>query len=174
MEPTITKQSHGYRLECEVLVPRRREEVFAFFADCRNLELLTPDELRFRILTPNAHETHEGLRIDYRLSLHGIRFRWQSEIPVWDPPVRFVDVQVRGPYRRWIHEHRFRETDGGTLVSDRVDYDVLGGGLVNGWLVAPQLRRIFAYRRERLLEALTAPSGTAPIRALTPHAEACR
>lgn len=154
MEPTITKRERGYRLESEILVPRARDEVFAFFSDCRNLERLTPEELRFRILTPNAHETRAGMRIDYRLSLHGIPFRWQSEIPVWEPPLRFVDVQRRGPYRSWVHEHRFREAEGGTLVSDRVDYEVFGGDLVNSLFVTPQLRRIFEFRKERLLEAL--------------------
>jgi ligand-binding SRPBCC domain-containing protein len=91
-----------------------------------------------------------GTLIDYRLRLFGAPVRWRTEITVWEPPCRFVDVQVRGPYRQWIHEHRFEERVGGTWMRDRVDYAVPGGwleSLVDRWLVAPQLRVIFDYRK---------------------------
>ena len=91
-----------------------------------------------------------GSRIDYRLRLHGIPLRWQSEITVWEPPFRFVDVQIRGPYRAWIHEHSFEPRDGATLMRDYVQYAVRGGPLVRRLFVGPDLDRIFMYRRCRL------------------------
>jgi ligand-binding SRPBCC domain-containing protein len=154
MSIRITSREGGYRLEAETTIPRSREEVFRFFSDCRNLELLTPRELEFRILTADPYPTRSGLLIDYRLKLHGIPFRWQSEITAWDPPLRFVDEQKRGPYRRWVHEHRFTEGEGGTVVSDRVDYVAPGGPLIHRWFVEPKLRRIFEYRAQQLKDAL--------------------
>ena len=77
--------------------------------------------------------------------------RWQGEITAWDPPKRFVDEQRRGPYRLWIHEHCFREKDGGTVVEDSVRYAALGGALINRLIVRPDLERIFDYRHRRLL-----------------------
>ena len=62
----------------------------------------------------------EGLIIDYRLSLYGVPIPWRTRIDVWEPGVRFVDRQVRGPYRVWVHEHRFEAVEGGTRVMDRV------------------------------------------------------
>jgi len=82
--------------------------------------------------------------------LRGIPLRWQSEISVWDPPRRFVDRQTKGPYSLWVHEHVFADHDCGTIVGDRVEYAVPGGRLVQRWLVAPDLERIFAFRRQRL------------------------
>lgn len=128
------------------------EEVFAFFSDARNLEVLTPPWLRFRILTPEPIELSTGTLLDYELKLHGFPVRWQSEITAWEPPRRFVDEQRRGPYRLWIHEHRFEPRDSGTLAQDRVRYSVFGGALVNRFLVEPDLRRIFAFRQQKLLE----------------------
>ena len=93
-----------------------------------------------------------GTRIDYRLRLHGIPLRWTSDITTWEPPFRFVDEQVRGPYRIWIHEHTFEEKPGGTVVRDNVRYSVLGGALVNRVFVRPDLRKIFGYRHARLRE----------------------
>lgn len=93
-----------------------------------------------------------GTRLDYRLKLHGIPLRWQSEITLWEPPERFVDVQRRGPYRSWVHEHLFEEREQSTVVRDRVRYSVPGGALVNRFLVAPDLERVFAYRHRKLLE----------------------
>ena len=65
-----------------------------------------------------------GVRIDYRLKLHGIPLQWQSEISRWDPPSTFVDEQRKGPYRRWVHTHTFADERGGTRVGDSVDFEV--------------------------------------------------
>ncbi|MCU0308886.1 MAG: SRPBCC family protein [Chloroflexi bacterium] len=139
-----------FRLDSTMWLPRRLDEVFAFFADARNLETLTPPWLHFRILTPTPIEMRVGARIDYRLRIRGLPLRWQSEITAWDPPHRFLDEQRRGPYRLWVHEHTFAERDGGTEVRDRVTYAVPGGWLVERLLVGPDVRRIFAYRQETL------------------------
>ena len=95
-------------------------------------------------------EMRAGARIDYRLRVRGLPLRWQSEITAWEPPHRFLDEQRRGPYRLWVHEHTFVERDGGTEVRDRVTYAVPGGWLVERLLVGPDVRRIFAFRRETL------------------------
>lgn len=141
-----------FQLERSSLLPFPRERVFDFFSRAENLELLTPPWLSFRILTPKPIQMCEGALIEYRLRLHGIPLPWRSEITVWDPPYRFVDEQRFGPYRKWVHEHRFTETDGGTLVEDHVEYAVLGGSLVNKLFVAPDVNRIFDYRQQQLQE----------------------
>ena len=129
--------------------PRTLEELFPFFADPRNLEQLTPPWLRFQMMS-DVGKMRVGARFDYRLRLHGIPLSWQSEITVWDPPYRFVDVQTRGPYRSWTHEHTFEPVNGGTLMKDYVQYAVMGGALVRNLLVAPDLQRIFEFRRNHL------------------------
>ncbi len=149
-----------HRIERETFLARPRPEVFEFFSDAGNLEELTPDFLRFEIVTPSPSkgpiEMAAGRLIDYRLRVRGVPIRWRSVIRVWEPPVRFVDEQVRGPYRRWHHEHLFEERDGGTAVIDRVDYAVPGGPglerLVHRLLVGPDVRKIFDHRQQRLEE----------------------
>jgi ligand-binding SRPBCC domain-containing protein len=141
--------------EASVWLPRPREEVFAFFGNCRNLDVLTPPWLHFQVLTPETVEMRPGLLIDYRLRLHGIPIRWQSEITVWDPPRRFVDEQRRGPYRRWVHEHRFACEAGGTRAEDRVEYAVPGGPLapwIHRRFLLSDVLKIFEYRARKLLE----------------------
>jgi ligand-binding SRPBCC domain-containing protein len=140
--------------EMEQWFPRRPEEVFSFFSDALNLELITPPWLRFKVLTVSPVEMKEGTVIDYRLKLRGIPLRWQSQITAWEPPHRFVDQQRRGPYRLWIHEHTFVESNGGTLARDRVEYSVPGGMLVQKLFVEPELKRIFAYRSRKMREIL--------------------
>jgi len=141
-------------LRRSLVVPRPRDEVFGFFARPENLERLTPPWLSFRILTPSPVPMARDALIDYRIRMHGLPMRWRSRIRVYEPPHRFVDEQVRGPYRTWVHEHRFEACPEGTLVTDHVRYDAPGGRFVHDWFIARDLRRIFDYRAERMREIL--------------------
>ena len=143
----------------EIWLPRRPEDIFAFFGDARNLEVLTPPWLRFEILSEDPIEMRAGTLIDYRISLRGIRLPWRTRIEVWTPPHRFVDLQIRGPYRKWHHEHLFESQGDGTLCQDKVHYAVLGGPLVERLFVRRDIERIFEFRRQKLLELFDRSQG---------------
>jgi ligand-binding SRPBCC domain-containing protein len=136
----------------ELWLARPPTEVFPFFADAKNLGTVTPPWLHFEILTPGYIEMGIGALIDYRISLHGIPLRWRTRITAWEPPFRFVDEQIKGPYRRWIHEHRFVESGTGTLCYDKVRYAILGGRIVQRLFVEPDVKRIFDFRSAKLTE----------------------
>ncbi|MGE3166539.1 MAG: SRPBCC family protein [Planctomycetota bacterium] len=158
-----------HRHATTLVVGTSRPTVFEFFADANNLNEITPPWLSFSILTPLPIVMRRGTRIDYRLRLHGIPFAWQTEITVWEPPVRFVDEQRRGPYRSWRHEHRFEPCDGGTRIVDEVEYVVPGWilePLVHRGMVRRDIVRIFSYRtaclRRRFGDVDSGTSGSAP------------
>lgn len=140
-------------LESSFLVRRPLGEVFAFFADAGNLQRITPPWLNFEILTPLPIDMRAGALIDYRIRVRGLPVRWRTRIAAWEPPLRFVDEQLRGPYRLWHHEHTFEETSEGVLVKDRVRYRVPGWVLepvIHRLWVRGDLDRIFAYRRSAI------------------------
>jgi hypothetical protein len=144
-----------HTLRREQQIPRPIAEVFAFFSDARNLEEITPPWLGFRTLTPGPIRIAAGTRIRYRLSLHGAPVSWTTEIRRWEPPSRFVDVQLSGPYQLWHHTHRFAACDGGTRMCDIVRYRLpFGplGRLVNALVVRRDVERIFDYRNRRIAE----------------------
>ena len=137
----------------EIVLPVPIDEVFGFFAEARNLEKLTPRWLRFEVLTEGPITMAPGTLIDYRIHWRGIPLRWRTEIEVWEPNHRFVDRQLRGPYRLWRHEHIFVERGDGTAIIDRVEYAPFGGALAQRLVVARDVKRIFGYRHEVLHRA---------------------
>lgn len=149
---SFSRDDGAFLLEASQWLPQPLDRVFPFFADALNLEKLTPPLLSFQVITPTPIAMATGTLIDYRLRLHGIPLRWRSEIRAWEPPHRFVDFQLRGPYSFWHHEHLFEAKDGGTLVRDRVHYKLFGGALIERLFVRPDLRRIFTYRQQILAE----------------------
>ena len=143
-------------LEKQMELPLKLTEVFPFFCDTSNLERITPPELHFQITTPQPIKITLGTVVDYRLQLFTLPFRWQSEITVWRPPHEFVDEQIQGPYRLWVHRHEFYEESGTTIIQDTVRYQLPQWPLGEVFypLIRLQLRRIFKYRQQATRDTL--------------------
>jgi ligand-binding SRPBCC domain-containing protein len=146
-------------LEREQRIARPPDAVFAFFSDARNLEAITPPLLRFRVVTPAPIVMRRGTLIGYRLRVRGMPVRWLTEISEWEPPHRFVDIQIRGPYALWQHTHTFEPDGHGTLMRDVVRYRVgFGplGALATALLVRRDVEAIFDYRAQQVPGLLAA------------------
>ena len=139
----------------EQFVPLPLEEIFPFFSDAKNLEAITPEWLHFKIKKVSEGAMRRGTRIRYRLKVHGLPMRWLTDIAEWEPPTRFVDHQLKGPYSLWYHEHTFHPVKGGTLIRDWVRFQ-LPMGKVGRWVgfhkVNSDVTRIFHHRRIKILE----------------------
>ena len=148
--------SHTYQLIREQWIPKPIEEAFNFFSRPETLEAITPPWLGFHIVKADR-QLHTGSLINYKLRIHGLPMRWTSEITVWEPPYRFVDTQLRGPYKMWHHTHRFISQDGGTQIVDHVDYALpfgILGQLAHALMVSRDVETIFRYRQQRLAQLL--------------------
>jgi ligand-binding SRPBCC domain-containing protein len=106
------------------------------------------------VVTPSPIAMSEGTLIDYKLCVRGVPLKWRSRITCWEPPYRFADEQLRGPYRRWYHVHTFEADGDWTICRDEVDYSFWGGPLVHALFVRRDLERIFTFRTRVLQEIL--------------------
>lgn len=148
-----------YVLRRQQFIRAPLEDVFEFFSDARNLERITPEWLRFRVLDAGTIQMKEGARIRYRLRIAGVPVRWDSRITRWEPGKSFVDRQERGPYRIWEHTHRFEALGDGVLMGDAVRYALPYGPLgrlAHALWVRGALAEIFDYRFERICELFAA------------------
>lgn len=163
MALSITRSGKGlWMLENEQFIVLDLEQTFDFFSKAENLNKLTPPFLRFSLLTSPPIEMKRGTIIQYRIRINWIPLRWRTLISEWEPPFRFVDVQQKGPYSLWRHEHTFEAKPGGTLMRDRVQFKMPFGPLGSLALrvsVRKQLEAIWAYRERRIDELL---NGQAP------------
>ncbi len=152
LAPVVTREGGEYVLRCRARFTWSRDAIFRFFFDTRNLEKITPPWLQFKVLTDDPIQMQVGALIDYRLKIRGISLKWRTVITQWEPPKKFEDSQLRGPYRQWIHEHAFVDEGGTSLMQDKIRYKVLGSSLVHWLLVKRDLLEIFRYRSHVLGE----------------------
>ena len=141
--------------ETKVEIPEKKDRVFSFFSEAKNLERITPAWLNFRILYQSTSEIQEGTVFRYKLKIHGIPCGWETRIENWNPPHSFVDTQTRGPYKKWHHTHEFVSKGQHTLMTDRVEYILPFGYFVQllatKW-VQKNVEAIFSYRKVAILQ----------------------
>lgn len=127
------------------------DRTWAFFSSADNLPRITPPWLRFKVLTPAPVRIGPDSLLDYTIRWKGVPLRWRTKIIDWQPPTRFVDLQLRGPYAMWHHQHAFVPlAEGGVSCADRVIYRLpfsLLGRIAHAALVKRQLLDIFRFRR---------------------------
>ncbi len=140
-----------YELNITQRIDAPLEKVFDFFSKPENLAEITPSKLGFNILTPSPIVMEKGTLIDYTIKLFGIPVRWRTLITAYNPPEKFVDEQLKGPYSFWHHTHTFKPNKDGVLISDVIKYSiplgVLGRALHYLW-IRNDLNRVFKYRKE--------------------------
>lgn len=140
-----------YRLAASQMIPLSRECVFAFFKNPANLCDITPPWLGFCMVNSDrVIAVHENAEFDYTIRWLGMKMSWRSRIIDYQPPERFTDIQIRGPYRSWCHTHTFEEAEGGTLMEDSVTYKIpLIAFMVHRLLIMKHLEDIFRFRASR-------------------------
>mgnify|MGYP000616262432 CR=1 FL=1 len=151
--PTIDSLGQGYQLVQSQPFAQPVDELFDYFRDPENLEEITPDRLKFRILDADPLPVREGTVIEYRLRLRGIPLSWTTEITAFEPNEYFQDTMIDGPYRKWEHIHTFERVNGRTVMGDQVHYELPYGWLgelVHELLIKRDLKHIFQYRARTL------------------------
>ena len=147
-----------FNIESKQVVKRPLKDVFDFFSLPENLEIITPKNLAFRILTPKPLVMKQGAVIDYTIKLFKIPIHWRTLITSYDPPYMFVDEQVKGPYTFWHHTHTFKEIDDGVEIQDKVIYAIpfgIIGRILHFLWIKRDLIKIFEHRKKIIEQSFT-------------------
>ncbi|MEO5563552.1 MAG: SRPBCC family protein [Chitinophagaceae bacterium] len=138
-------------------IPVPLQVVWDFFSGPANLQIITPEDMNFRVISSfQGDKIYAGQIIEYKVTpLLGIPVYWMTEIIHVKDQEYFVDEQRKGPYLLWHHQHFFKEIPGGVEMTDIVHYRNPGwifSGLINKFLVKPKLDKIFEYRMKKVEE----------------------
>ncbi len=135
------------RFEQHVAAPR--DALFEFHSTPANLTRLLEGWRGFRLLEHDGH-IRPGSRVRLEQRVTGLRHEMVFEHFLLEPPLRFGERQIRGPFRRFEHVHEFFEAENGSRIVDTVEFELpwfLGGALAEHFVAAPELRRFFEFRR---------------------------
>ncbi|MBS1772992.1 MAG: SRPBCC family protein [Bacteroidetes bacterium] len=141
-----------YTIERKQLIKSDLKTVWEFFSSPQNLAKITPDYMQFKVTSSPEERIYSGQIITYKVSpILRIPLFWMTEISDVKEPLQFIDEQKEGPYKLWRHKHIFEQTDEGTLMTDKVVYELpLGplGTLAHRLFVKKQLNGIFDFRQQ--------------------------
>ena len=133
------------------------ERVFALFLRPAVYLALLPPELHM-VLVSGPEELQLGAITEVRGRRWGISQLMRTEVTELEHNVRLVQEQRRGPFTRWTHTQQFEAlADGGTRLTDRVEYEP-PGGILGLTLTARRIEQDLVWslehRQRRLIEVL--------------------
>lgn len=140
-----------YHLKRTQLLPISIQQAWDFFATPKNLGIITPTSMKFRIVSQSGGDKmYAGQLIRYKVGVKPwLNVTWVTEITQVNEPFLFVDVQLSGPYSLWHHQHHFKEVDGGVEMTDELHYAIpfgFIGRIVNTFFVEREVNTIFDFR----------------------------
>ena len=135
-------------------LPVSLDKIWDFVSQAKNLEIITPPWLNFKIKSMSDEKIRENTLIKYELKLYGVKFSWLTKICRWEPKNKFIDQQEKGPYNLWHHTHLFEELAGGIVIEDKVSYRLpfFPLGQIAFFLVKKEIEKIFSYRKKVLAD----------------------
>ena len=146
------KAKYTFLFEQQQWLPSAKKETWKFFSSAKNLERITPPWLKFSIRELPINIEQDS-KIKYSISFKGVPMSWLTRISEWKPQESFTDVQEKGPYQLWKHQHKFFDLNQGTLMTDKVVYRLpFGplGAIVHALFVRNQIKEIFEYRLKKM------------------------
>ncbi len=145
-----------HQLKYTTIIDANLDHVWRFFSNPRNLEELTPKNMKFKITADCNGSIYAGKIISYVITpIANVPMQWVTEISHFKENEYFVDEQRFGPYKFWHHVHRFIEEDGKTLMIDEVIYAYYGGVIgdfLQHLFISKQIEKIFDYRSVKIKE----------------------
>ena len=144
-----------YKFRQIQILNKNIDEIFPFFENPENLDIITPSELSFKIITPKPLLMKEGAEFKYTIKLGLLKFPWKTVITKYEPNKVFIDEQKFGPYKKWKHTHLFEDVNGKTKMTDLIEYDLFFypiKSLINRLYVKNNIIKIFAFREKYLRE----------------------
>ena len=143
------------RFETTQWVPRDRSTVFDLFLSLKNLEKITPEWLHFQWIGADPLKLDQNTELNYKISIYGLNIKSKTKITSYKPPHLFIDEQTNSLFDKWRHIHEFQSFAGGTLIIDRMNYQLSYNlNLLVGPKVQSDMKKIFNYRKQKILELL--------------------
>ena len=144
------------RRQYQIFIDRIPEAVFAFHTNLKNQARIDPPDQPEEIIGVPIHAIGEGSRVTFRLAVGTL----YAEFVEWTPPYGYALRQIEGPFTHWQHRRKFTLFQGGTLMTDQLEYGLPAGPLgllIDKVYLGTQIDKLFNYRHaeaKRLIERI--------------------
>ena len=143
------------RFETTQWIPRDKSTVFDLFLSLKNLKKITPEWLNFEWIGTPPLKLDQNTELTYKMSIYGLNIKSKTKITSYKPPNLFIDEQTNSLFDKWRHIHQFQSFAGGTLIIDRMNYQLSYNlNLLVGPKVQSDMKKLFNHRKQKLLELL--------------------
>ncbi len=147
----LIRQKLSMKFIKEIIINAPPQKVFAFHELPDAFERLIPPWENAKVIK-RANIKQIGSQAIIEQKIFGLfQARWVAEHTRYEPPERFEDVQISGPFKSWRHQHIIKPHETGAILRDEIEFEPpfwIFGAFAAPFIVLPKLEKMFAYRHE--------------------------
>ncbi len=139
--------------------------VFQWHARDGAISRLTPPWAPLKMISRRGTGIDIGVNVIFEIKVFGIPMIWEAEHFDYKENEVFKDRQVRGPFSKWIHTHRFTpDGENSTIMEDKVEFKLPFGFLSQPFygFAKKEFERMFHYRHRILKHDLEYDADKSP------------
>lgn len=123
--------------------------VFDFYSNPRNINLLTPWFAKVSCTPEKKISKNEVFTIE--INMFGIKNKVEILIKNYEENKLFTDLQIKGPFNYWEHNHIFKYENNETIMYDVINYNSKFKLLDKMYIFHLIFKIVFYYREKKIL-----------------------
>jgi hypothetical protein len=143
--------------ECRSFFPVSVESLFQFHEDKVGFDTLVGLDKNVKVIQ-RPENILVGAKAIMEIKIAPfIKQKWVAEHIEYEKNKLFVDKQVEGPFKSFVHYHKFESTKGGSILNDHIEFEFYIN-FISKYFVSEKIKSNFKERHKATAKYFTVDS----------------